>query len=332
MSGTKVQDAKRKLRAKFSYAKQLDDTIYFGHDLTLVLIEYQTRINTGGKQPPLRVDGVLDAATQYSLGIAEPPPPQKTVLFSVNGTGAAWNSANYPYDLCRWQDQSRVIHQPIGYPAAAFPMGPSAGAGEEELVNQMRRHLDGNDQKFVLVGYSQGAMVTSRVLKRMLNGDLKQYLDRCIAGVTFGNPLREHGRFVGVHSPGGQGLDPEPIQGTPTWWYDYAAPGDIYAVGPGNDDHEAAEYMTSIYLAVQGHLLTGQDNLFQQVVELFLNPFGQAPAVMKAIASGLGFVFSNPPTAPHIEYHIRECIPGMTYFDHAMDYVRRVLIANQRIS
>lgn len=276
------------------------------------------------------VDGVASDQDLRGLGI---PVPSKVVIFTVAGTGANWD-VGYPFDLARWQDQERVILQPIGYPAAMFPMGPSVNQGIDELVNQMRIHLDAEpSRKFILIGYSQGALVTSKVLQRMQgSGDLARYMDRCIAGVTFGNPAREHGKYVGTNNPGGQGLDPKCIANTPSWWYDYCTVGDIYGAGPGNDDHEAAEYMTSIFLAVQGHLLTGQDNLAQQVFELFLNPFGEAPAVMKAIASGIGFFTSNPPTAPHIEYHVRECVPGVTYFDHAMDYVRRVLMAGDRIS
>ncbi|MCG7607066.1 PE-PPE domain-containing protein [Mycobacterium sp. CnD-18-1] len=293
---------------------------YYGLDDADVQREYERR--TGQV-----VDGIVSDQDLMALGLT----PKKVVIFTVAGTGANWD-ATYPYDLARWQDQERVVLQPIGYPAAMFPMGPSVNEGIDELVRQMAIHLDGNDLNFILIGYSQGALVTSKVLQRMMGGDLARYLDRCIAGVTFGNPCRERGHYVGVNNPGGQGLDPNPLKNTPTWWYDYATVGDIYADGPGNDDHEAAEHMTAIFQAVQGHLLTGQDNLFEQVVELFLNPFREAPAAMKAIASGIGFFTANPPTAPHIEYSVRECVPGVTYFDHAMDYVRRVLIANARIS
>ena len=59
MTGPTVQAAKRKLRAKFGYAKDLDDTEYFDEILKAVLITYQTRKNVDGYQPPLRTDGVV---------------------------------------------------------------------------------------------------------------------------------------------------------------------------------------------------------------------------------------------------------------------------------
>lgn len=338
MAGAPVQEAKRRLRKiAASYAGHLDDTTFFGSDFTAALGEYQTRKNADGYKPALRTDGILDWATQKAMGlVGSTPAPQapavRVVIFTVSGTGAPWD-IGYPIDIANAQDKSRVTVQGIGYPAATFPMGRSVDVGVAELVNQMQKHLDRDPlTKFILIGYSQGAIVTSRVLKRMMGGDLTRYYDRCIAGVTFGNPLREKNKYVGDTNPGGQGLDPKPLTGTPSWWYDYATVGDIYSSGPGNDDLEALEYMTAIYLAVQGHLLTGKDNITEQLIELFMNPFKEAPPAMKAIASGLGFVAQNPPTAPHIEYHIRECVPGVTHYEHALDYVRRVVAAGRRIA
>lgn len=332
-AGPPVVAAKRVLRRKFSYASELDDSPTVTLPFLVVLAEYQRRKNAdpnyGGRQ--LRTDGVLDWATQVALGIWQPPPPaERVVVFTVNGTGVGWD-VGYPFDVGAAQDQSRIVLQPIGYPSAAFPMGPSAKAGEDELAKQMARHLDGNSQKFILIGYSQGAMITSRVLRRMMVGDLQGYLGRCIAGVTFGNPLREEHHFVGDVDPGGHGLDPNCLVDTPDWWRDYAIAGDIYTCGDGGRDAEAMEYMTAIYSTVQGNAVSGRDSLGEQLIELFMNPFRQAPSVMKAIASGIGFVAAHPPTAPHIEYHVRQCFPGVTHFDSAVAFVRDSVNAGARL-
>jgi hypothetical protein len=45
-------------------------------------------------------------------------------------------------------------------------------------------------------------------------------------------------------------------------------------------------------------------------------------AAIQACVIGLTFVCQNPPTAPHIEYHLREVFPGQTYLAHAMQHVR----------
>lgn len=335
MAGVPVRTAKEKLRAKFSYAAGLDDSLMFTRMLTEVLVEYQTRKNADPHYtgPRLRCDGVLDFATRTALGTLGPQlPPKRIVLFTVTGTGVNWNFG-YPYDLARWQDQSRVYVQPVGYPGAVFPMGPSSEAGELELVRLMHEQLDGpnDDVLFMLIGYSQGAMVTSRVLRRMMGGDLTYYFDRCIGGVTFGNPLREAGHFTGDTDPGGHGLDPDCLTDTPPWWHDYAAAGDIYTCG-APDDADAMEDCTAIYLAVQGHLLTGRDNLGQQIREILLNPIAEVPAAVRAITLGWEFITAHPPTAPHIEYHIRQCYPGVTYFDHAFGFVRRTIEARRRLT
>lgn len=331
MVGTAVQAAKRELRRKFSYASSLDDTPVFTAELSAVLREYQRRRNAAGASPALRTDGILDWTTQRSLGIAAPAPAgRKTVVFTVCGTGVGWDFG-YPFDVGAAQDPARAVHQPIGYPAAVFPMGPSVLEGEAELVRQMRMHLDPHpDWGFVLVGYSQGAIVTSRALRRMVSGDLSGYYDRCLAGVTFGNPMREAGHCVGP-DPGGHGLDPQCLAGTPDWWHDHAIRGDIYTCGDGGKSPAAMEYMTAVYSAVQGHLMAGSDSLAEQLVELFSHPVREASPVVAAIGSGWGFVTADPPTAPHIEYHAREVSAGVTHLDHAVDYVRRVVAAGRRL-
>ncbi|WP_132855842.1 cutinase family protein, partial [Mycobacteroides abscessus] len=165
------------------------------------------------------------------------PEALKPWLFTVAGTGAGWD-AGYPADLARavldlfrWQG--------IGYPAAAFPMGQSVDAGIAELLRQMKLRLDRFPAaKFVLVGYSQGAIVTS-----------------IIGAVTYGNPCREVGvangnRAAGWPVPAGRGIGDDRLVGTPAWWYDYAHGAnsvwgrDIYTDTP---DDKTGEMMTAVY-------------------------------------------------------------------------------------
>ena len=45
----------------------------------------------------------------------------------------------------------------------------------------------------------------------------------------------------------------------------------------------------------------------------------KAPALVMAIMCGLRFAAASPATAPHIEYHIRHVIPGVTYLESCGD-------------
>lgn len=45
-------------------------------------------------------------------------------------------------------------------------------------------------------------------------------------------------------------------------------------------------------------------------------------AAIQAAVLGIQFICWQPPTAPHIEYHIREALPGMTYVALGIQHVR----------
>lgn len=281
------------------------------------VMEFQQRVGL----PPT---GIANWATQSRLGVLEVPSIKRITIFTVSGTVAdMWTG--YPADVARAMDTSVYYWQPVNYPAATFPMGPSARAGETELVRLLKLMKPGDP--FVLVGYSQGAMVTSRVFRRIMSGDLQQYQSGLLAGVTFGNPLRQaHHTFPGGADPGGHGLDATCLTNTPDFWHDYAAPGDIYTCASGTDNEQANDDMTSVYKLVQADdvgSFFGKNTLVEQIAELGADPTTVMP-LFKAITSGIGFISGQPPTAPHVEYHIRQVSPGVTYFDHAINYLRDV--------
>ncbi|QSM01088.1 lysin B [Mycobacterium phage Nanosmite] len=307
MDGLPVLAAKGELRAKFSYGKNLDTTTHFGPDLTAALQTFQR--NKGG----LRTDGVLDYATQKALGVLEALKPW---AFTVAGTGAGWD-AGYPadvaravLDLYRWQG--------VNYPAAPFPMGDSVNAGIAELIKLLKQRLDRYPAaKFVLIGYSQGAIVTSMVWKRYIKGTPLE--DRIIGSITYGNPCRELGVAngnvaQGIPVPEGRGIADDLLESTPSWWYDFAHGAnspfgrDIYTDTP---DDDAGEMMTAIYRLVQSlkNILFGTDSLLEQVGELFKRPLAEVYAAFRAIVYGGQFFITRPyPTMPHITYDINPAI------------------------
>ncbi|QNJ56848.1 lysin B [Mycobacterium phage Reindeer] len=307
MSGLPVLAAKGELRAKFSYGKGLDLTEEFGPDLTEALKTFQR--NKGG----LRTDGVLDYATQKALGVLEALKPW---VFTVAGTGAGWD-AGYPADVAR-QVLDLYRWQGVSYPAQAFPMGRSVDAGVAELQRLLRERLDRYPAaRFVLIGYSQGAIVTSMVWEKFIKGsDLE---GRIIGSITFGNPCRElnvaNGNVAeGVSVPEGRGISDFRLRSTPSWWYDFAHGAnsrfgrDIYTDTP---DDDTGEMMTAIYRLVQDlkNIFVGTDSLVEQVGEMFRRPIPEVGAAMWAIFLGGQFVATRPyPTMPHITYDINPAV------------------------
>jgi hypothetical protein len=129
----------------------------------------------------------------------------------------------YSFDLGQAADKSRWLHQPVGYPAQAFPMRPSYMAGVTEMLRQTDLH-NCTHNTWGFAGYSQGAIVASIILQRVLTGDLQQYKSTFIGGVTFGNPMREKGHTCpGGTDPGGSGIVLPNLVNTPDTVWDFAS-------------------------------------------------------------------------------------------------------------
>lgn len=114
-------------------------------------------------------------------------------LLTVNGTGVADPfGAGFPADLARallTQAEGMWKWQPVGYPAAAFPMGPSVCVGRAALCAQIRRHPG----PVALSGYSQGALIVGTVWRDDIlaaDGVLHHRLDDVAAIVNYGDPMR----------------------------------------------------------------------------------------------------------------------------------------------
>lgn len=253
----------------------------------------------GKLHPPT---GIVDWATQVVCGYLKPAVPvdSRPMLFTVCGTGVPW-WVGPDADLAR-AVEDRYKWQPIGYPAATFPMNPSVQAGRAELRRQLDIHRARVEAEgAVLCGYSQGAIVVSEY---WMDDVIRQshWAGKYIrAAVTFGNPMRERGR-VWV-DPGGppapatsHGIADRLMDNTPWWWRDYAHAGDLYTDCEG----DSGEYKTAIYQVVMGaRVLQGPDSLLAQVLELQAQP-AELVALFKAIMDAGLFVARQ--TGPHINY------------------------------
>lgn len=131
-------------------------------------------------------------------------------------------------------DTSACTIQMIDWPVTQLPMYNSVLIGKQSLM-QAVGPLTG---PFILVGYSQGAAVVSLVLEEIQSGTMMGYQDQLAAGVTFGNPMRQGGKFAPVQTdPGNSGIWADhQLTNTPSSWWDFALPGDdITAANYGAD-------------------------------------------------------------------------------------------------
>ncbi|QFG11452.1 lysin B [Mycobacterium phage Ekdilam] len=240
----------------------------------------------------------------------------KPMLLTGQGTGVdMWTG--YPADLAR-RLSGLYYHQPIGkYPARVWPMGSSVQIGVDEGVDLVLKAEAGPSRDvpdgYALCGYSQGAWLVSLLLQEFRTGRLKHLLHKLMAGATFGNPMRA------LDDQGGRGISDKLIVGTPDFWVDEFDLGDIYANVPNN---AVGADMTAIFKLVRLSSITDVFDIVQKVLGILQSPLQHFPAAVEAIVRGLVFLGRKPATAPHIEYHLRERTPGVTYFEHAVAHMR----------
>ncbi|QFG08419.1 lysin B [Mycobacterium phage Guanica15] len=283
----------------------------------------------------------------------------KPMLLTAQGTGVDMYTG-YPHDLgVILRDEGLVELQPIGkYPAKTWPMGPSVKIGVDEGVNLVllaeARPAALVPDGYLVAGYSQGAWLVSDLLDEFRTGRLKHLRHKLIGGVTFGNPRRA------LDDRGGRGIADKLIVDTPEFWVDEFDPGDIYANVPNNDVGEDMTAIFKLVrlngisdvidlgsvidlggivggVALGGNPLGGvlgglggllggsdqeQNNITEQIVEMLRSPLREFPAAVGAIVKAFTFFGRKPITAPHVEYHLREVTPGVTYFEHAVAHMR----------
>lgn len=271
-------------------------------------------------------------------------------LFTVNGTAVPDPfGPGFAADCGRGlQDVADGLYnwQPIGYPAATIPMGPSVLAGAVEVINQINRWEKicadrGWPQWIALSGYSQGALVTDIVWRDyILNpaGSLNHRLGDVIAICNFGDPMRCPGIAHG-NERWGRAL-PKAVDGsitggiagpncltpeqTPDFLLSFALDGDIYACAPVGatpwvKETTTGHDMTIIFNAVQN--FNGKNILAfaEELVHLVSLSLGHLISVVQAIWNGLAFLAKGT-QAPHWLY---DAAPAVGYLIERANAVAR---------
>lgn len=226
-----------------------------------------------------------------------------------------------PADTARALSNEQFRWQPIGYPAATFPMLPSRREGEEELVRQINLHHG----KIALAGYSQGALVTGVVWRdRILNpqGDLHHRLKDVVAIIHWGDPMRCPGiangnKFAGQPMPAeldgqvtGGIAGPECLkpQETPDFLLSFANDGDLYAcapvgLDPWGNEAEVGKVEKLVYDAVQEFDMNDVVAIAEEILKVIFVPMVYLIPLIQAITNGVLF-FGAGMDAPHYHYPI----------------------------
>lgn len=313
-------------RRKFSYWRNLPDTRdaqgvpLFDAAMTAAVADMQERYNDAGRlRDGLYVPGIINAETKFVMGYLERPARDERPLFiTICGTGVPW-WVGPDADTAR-ACEDKLFWQPIGYPAAAFPMGKSIAAAIDQCHVQFNRADPGfmhrrriEQYGVVLGGYSQGAAAISELWENNIKppgSSLGWAKDNVLKAITWGNPNRERGQvwpdFGGspMASYTSQGVSSTGMRDTPSWWRNYAHAGDLYAAAEPGDSQQDKNAVWQIVRDL--NIFTGTDSLLAQVIELCALPIPRTIAAFSALIDA-GIFFAKR-TGPHVDYGIGPAI------------------------
>lgn len=320
-SSDEVRKIKAFMRRVYaSYAGDLADTPLFDEAMTVAVTEMQRRLVASGQLAAgAFIPGVINLETKYAMRyLKRPVVDKRPLLITVCGTGVPW-WVGPDADTAR-ACEDKLFWQPVGYPAAPFPMGKSITAAIDEAHVQLNRADPGfmhreRIEKYglVLAGYSQGAVVISELWENHIKpagGTLhwaKPYLTKA---VTWGNPNREQGKVYPDYggspmaSYTSQGVSSSGMRDTPDWWRNYAHTGDLYACAEPGDSQQDKNAIWAIVRDL--NVFTGPDSLLAQVIELAEMPVPRTIAAFKALIDA-GMFFAKQ-TGPHVDYNPQPAI------------------------
>jgi hypothetical protein len=264
---------------------------------------------SAGSMPAEPADSRQPASTSRSdSAVPEPSAPatpeSPITLYTVSGTFVGPRDG-FAADIAKAVDPALFTWEPIDYPASAFPMDASAAQGVANLVNR----INARPGKFALLGYSQGALVISKVYEELRSGSLQNRRQDFVAGVALGNPMRESGHTIpGGTDPGGHGITAQRLVGSEDLWWDFCSPNDTICTT--GDDLVGRDY-TAIFDILMTSF-TGQGDILSVVLSALANPLealSQLPALAQLTTQLLGIITGTSPEG-HGAYPVDHPIQG----------------------
>lgn len=280
-----------------------------------------------------------------AANIAGKYPPKPVHWLTCSGTWAA-PGVGFPSDSVQEaiRRNANVIEVPVQAP---WSFGPIGGSPDSPTYRQsVQIGVDWAIDYWLstpgipkgIGGYSQGGECASRIYMEIQDGALENQANEFIGGFTFGNPCREqHASFPGGRDPDedSAGISTLRLQGTPADWNEYAEPRDMYAVTPlvdrSGDLDGAGTIMREVYEACidlgLGDPIAFAQSWLDVVQQLgknlgdtsWLEGTADIGDAVRAATIGIAFLASG--TAPHIQYHTRDCGLGYSYVEHATRHV-----------
>ena len=231
----------------------------------------------------------------------------------------------FPYmlDLDIWSPKK------IEYPAGGFPMWGSIDAGKDAVI----REITNTSGPFALGGYSQGAAVVSEVFQEIWypGGSLYHRKNDLIAGVTFGNPMREEDHTwpgslssgswdVPDSTTGGHGCFPNRLVNTPDLWWDFAQDDDVVASVGGREPGEAWTYISGVFI--------NAFNGGSWLQFLLQGLFGLLEIALDTILDAVNFAINEVGSDGHMAYPLEpptgDPENGLTSYQIALRYLNEV--------
>lgn len=155
---------------------------------------------------------------------------EKITVFFVRGTNMVGYTGQEPIPP---QIVNSATAENIDWVTVPYPATIPFRASWEQGVQNLIQMINDRPGKFILMGESQGAIVTSLVYNEIRYGTLQGRREDLLAGFTFGNPVREQDHtFPGGYNPGGHGVQEFHLDNTEDLWWDIANPGDIITSVP----------------------------------------------------------------------------------------------------
>lgn len=306
----KVQDIKRFLKRKLSYASVLDDTTVYDQTLADVVKIMQSRYS-------LPATGIMNYDTQVRCGYVKTLPHNKPIIFTVEGhmsdlfVGPAYFTAR------ALEEQGLVKVQPIGYDNTALPFHSQTGV--DELVRLLDSPVLDDGTPFPdgtpwgLTCFSEGAIVGGRTFMEHIrpeSGRVHRRLKDMKRAIAFGDPLRAKDHCApwvpDPPKPGTQGIAEIRLDDPPDFWVSHSRTGDLYSENP---DSEVGLDRTAIYNIVAANKWSGSEGaMWERVLDLAKDPADGLLDIALAIAGGVSFLVNM---GPHGTYDLAPCVEWM---------------------
>ena len=222
---------------------------------------------------------------------------------------ATWGDTAFHPDL--------VKHILVPYSAALWPMGTSMSEATNRAITMINNIIG----QFCLMGYSQGAWISSKLYDLIRTGSLSSRNTDFLGGFMMGNPRRQVGKtFPQCSDPGGAGVAfYEMLSGTESRWFEFANPGDVVCC----NDHNTIGGQT--LTAIAGILDQGWDGTQDVLRNLFINPVWTIIDSFEAIVT----LLSDAAGGPHGQYGaVQPLAPRDTrpYVTIGVDYIHSLAL------